>query len=239
MTPMSGPPRTTVSKPILWLLLGVLVVAAGFGISSLPVDEWVQSLRAWIEELGAVGFLAFGMAYVLAAVLLIPVWPLSITGGLVFGLWGFVLVPISATLGASAAFLISRYFARERIQGWLAQRPRYSAVDKAVGEEGWKVVILLRLSPLVPYTLMNYFCGMTQVSFLAYVVATFFGSIPVTAMYVYLGLVGQAVAGGTMGWPQWVLLGVGLLATVGVTVLITRKVRPQLDEADSCQMDEV
>jgi uncharacterized membrane protein YdjX (TVP38/TMEM64 family) len=78
---------------------------------------------------------------------------------------------------------------------------------------------------------MNYFCGMTGVSFAAYLVATVVGTIPVTAMYVYLGFVGQAVASGTMDWPQWALLAVGLVATVGVTILVTRKVRPKLKEA--------
>ena len=207
------------------------MVAAALCGSLLPFEQWVQSFRAWIQGLGTVGFLVFGIAYILAAVLLIPVWPLSITGGLAFGLWGFVLVPISATLGSVAAFLISRYIAREKIRAWLTHQPRYRAVDDVVAEEGWKVVVLLRLSPLVPYNLMNYFCGMTGVSFAAYLVATVAGTIPVTAMYVYLGFVGQAVASGTMGWPQWMLLAVGLAATVGVTILVTRKVRPKLKEA--------
>ena len=221
----------TVSKRPIWLLLGVLLLAAGFAISLLPLEQWAQAVRAWIDGLGALGFIAFGLTYILAAVLLIPVWPLSITGGLAFGIWGFVLVPISATLGASAAFLISRYFARGKIREWLAQRPQYDAIEQAVSEEGWKVIILLRLSPLVPYNLMNYFCGMTGVSFAAYLVATFFGTIPVTAMYVYLGYLGQSVATGSMGWLQWTLLALGLAATVAVTVLITRKVRPKLQTA--------
>jgi uncharacterized membrane protein YdjX (TVP38/TMEM64 family) len=124
-------------------------------------------------------------------------------------------VPISATLGASAAFLVGRYFARGKVREWLVERLRYRAVDKAIGEEGWKVVALLRLSPLVPYNLMNYFCGMTQISLVTYVTAMLLGTIPVPAMYVYMGLVGHAAAGGAIGRPQWVLLGAGLLATVG------------------------
>jgi len=127
--------------------------------------------------------------------------------------------------------VISRYFARARIQEWLAQQPRYRAVDEVIEEEGWKVVILLRLSPLVPYNLMNYFCGITGVSLAGYLGATFFGTVPVTAMYVYLGFVGQAVASGTMSWPQWALLAVGVLATAGVTILVTRRIRPKLKEA--------
>jgi uncharacterized membrane protein YdjX (TVP38/TMEM64 family) len=223
------PTRGGVKRPALWILGGLLVVLFGLGIVLLPLGEWGQSLTTWFERLGAAGPIAFGLAYMLAAILLIPVWPLSITGGLVFGSWGFVIVPIAATLGACAAFLISRYLARGRVRAWLAGRPRYQAVDRAIGEEGWKVVVLLRLSPLVPYNLMNYFCGMTRISCTSYVMATFVGTIPVTAMYVYLGFVGQAVAGGSMAWPQWVLLVVGLAATAAVTVLVTRKVRQRLD----------
>src|SRR5688572_2201192 len=136
---------TKFSKRITWTLLGGLLVAVALCVSLLPFEQWVQSFRAWIQGLGAVGFLAFGMAYILAAVLLIPVWPLSITGGLAFGVWGFVLVPVSATLGSIAAFLISRYVAREKVREWLTHQPRYRAVDEVVAEEGWKVVVLLRL----------------------------------------------------------------------------------------------
>ena len=214
---------------LIWLA-GVFVIAAGLGFSSLPWDEWVQSFRVWIQQLGLIGFLAFSAVYVLAAVLLVPVWPLSISGGLAFGLWGFIWVPVSATLGAAAAFLISRSFAREKVREWLVTHPRFQAVDQAVGEEGWKVVVLLRVSPLVPYNLMNYFCGMSPVAFAPYLMATFVGSIPVTAMYVYLGFIGQAAAGGTLGWPQWTMLMVGLLATAAVTILITNKIRAKVDD---------
>jgi len=216
----------------VWLLAAVLLVIAGYAVSVLPLAEWAQALSSWFEALGAAGFLAFAGAYVVAAVLLIPVWPLSITAGVVFGTLGFILVPVSATLGAAAAFVLSRHFARGNIRDWLARRPHYRAVDQAIAEEGWKVVALLRLSPLVPYNLMNYFCGMTGVTFPIYLLATFLGSVPVTAMYVYLGLVGQAVARGTMGWPQWALLLAGLAATIAVTVLITRRVRLKLRLAD-------
>jgi uncharacterized membrane protein YdjX (TVP38/TMEM64 family) len=172
--------RGIIRRPI-WILGGLFVVLCVSGIALLPLGEWVQSLKSWFDSLGAAGPLAFGLAYLLAAILLIPVWPLSVCGGLVFGIWGFIIVPISATLGACAAFLISRYVARGSVRAWLAQRPRYQAVDRAIGEEGWKVVVLLRVSPLVPYNLMNYFCGMTRISCTSYVLATFVGTIPVAA----------------------------------------------------------
>ncbi len=223
--PQKGFPRVG-----LWLLIGAGVAILAWGASLLPLSQWAEALRSWIEGLGSFGFVAFTAAYVVAAVLLVPVWPLSISGGLLFGLWGFAWVPISATIGAVAAFLISRYLVRGRVREWLTSRPKYQVVDQVVGEEGWKIVVLLRVSPLVPYNLMNYFCGMTQVPFAPYAAATLVGTIPVTAMYVYLGYLGHAAAGGRLGWPQWTLFGLGLAATAGVTILITRRVRHKLNE---------
>ncbi len=214
---------------LLGLLLGALLVGAALVSSLLPLEQWVQSSKAWINGLGAWGFIAFGLAYALAAVLLVPSWPLSIVGGLAFGVWGFVYVPLVATLAASAAFLIGRHLARDKVQKWLAERPQYNAVNRAVADEGWKVVTLLRLSPLVPFNLLNYFCGVAEVSLTAYAAATFVGIIPGTTLYVYLGFIGQAVAtGDTLSWVQWALFGVGLLATASVAVVIGRKVKAKL-----------
>ncbi len=228
--------RNRMSNPVAWLSIGLLLVAAGFASSLLPLEEWIQFLKSWVDGLGAWGYVAFGAAYVVAAVLLVPTWPLSITGGFAFGIWGFIWVPLMATFAACAAFLIGRYWARGTVRNWLDGRPQYRAIDNAIGEEGWKVVILLRLSPLVPFNLMNYFCGVTQVSFPPYAAATLIGTTPVTTLYVYLGFIGKAAASGdTVGWVQWALFGVGLLATLGVTVLIARKVKAKLQEPGSAE----
>jgi uncharacterized membrane protein YdjX (TVP38/TMEM64 family) len=228
MTALVAAVRDRISWPVLWSLGGLLLVCAGFASSLLPWEQWIEGLKDWTTGLGLLGYAAFGFAYVLAAVLLVPTWPLSITGGFAFGILGFVWVPLVATLGACAAFLIGRYWARDTVQNWLRGQPRYEAINAAIAEEGWKVVVLLRLSPLVPFNLMNYFCGATRIPFPAYAAATLIGTTPVTSLYVYLGFLGQAAAGGAVTWAQWVLFGIGLLATIGVTVLIARKVRAKL-----------
>jgi uncharacterized membrane protein YdjX (TVP38/TMEM64 family) len=114
----------------------------------------------------------------------------------------------------------------------IEQRPRFKAVDQAVTENGWKVVMLLRLSPVVPFNLQNYFFGVTDIKFWHYVAATFVGIMPGTALYVYLGAIGAAAGGaGSQGGAfKWTFFGVGLLATIVVTVLITRKAKARLDE---------
>ncbi|MBW3597529.1 MAG: DUF547 domain-containing protein, partial [Planctomycetes bacterium] len=126
--------------------------------------------------------------------------------------------------GAAVAFLIARYLARERVRRYLERSPRLAAVDEAIGQKGWKIVALLRLSPAVPFNLQNYLYGVTAVRFWPYVLASWIAMLPGTFLYVYLGSLGAAAAqegpGASAG--QWAMRIVGLLATVAVTVYITR-----------------
>ncbi len=145
---------------------------------------------------------------------------------------GFPLVVVSATLGATLAFLVARYLVRNKVEGLLKERPKFAAVDKAISEEGWKVVVLLRLNPLVPFNLQNYFYGVTDIKLWHYVPATFFGIMPGTLLYVYLGAAGQAALGGEEGGGggalKWGLFAVGLLATIIVAVFVTKKAKAKL-----------
>lgn len=175
------------------------------------------------------------MIFILATVVLAPDWPLSVLAGLVYGLWGIPVVIAAATIAASLAFLAARHLARERVRRLVVRRPAFAAVDRAVAEEGWKVVVLLRLSPLVPFNLQNYVFGVTGIPFAQYVPATLLGIAPATAVYVTLGMMGKAAAegGGTGGALEWVLLGVGLAASAAVALLIARKARAALAESAS------
>jgi len=142
----------------------------------------------------------------------------------VFGVaLGSVCVSISATLGATAAFLVGRYLARDAIARKIEKNEKFATIDRAVADEGWKIVLLTRLSPVFPFTLLNYAFGLTRVKLSHYVLASWLGMIPGTVMYVYLGSLVNVGAGHrqrTTG--EWVLYGVGLLATVVVTVFVTR-----------------
>ena len=210
------------------LLIGVAVViaiaAAGF---LLPIGEWVKSLEGWIKGLGAFGVVAFVVLYVLATITLVPASAFTILAGLAYGAWGVPLVVVSATIGACLAFLIGRHLARERVKDRVQGNDRLKAVDKAVAQEGWKVVGLLRLSPVFPFGLQNYFFGITEIGFLPYALATFFGIIPGTALYVYLGAIGKAGGGGPA---QWAFLIAGLIATAVVVWLVTRRAKAALED---------
>lgn len=213
-----------------WVLLGTILVAVIVGWFLLPVEEWAKSFNGWIKGLGVWGGVIFAGIYIIATVILAPAAPLTIVAGLAYGVGvGFPLVVVSATLGATLAFLVARYLVRNKVEGLLKERPKFAAVDKAISEEGWKVVVLLRLNPLVPFNLQNYFYGVTDIKLWHYVPATFVGIMPGTLLYVYLGAAGQAALGGEGGGAlKWGLFAVGLLATIIVAVFVTKKAKAKL-----------
>lgn len=215
-----------------WVGLVVLGVALTVAWFLLPVAKWAEALQAWIDHFGRWGPLIFGVIYVIAVVLLMPGSALTLAAGFAYGAWGAPLALIAATIGASLAFLIARYLAREKVCSFIQGRKKLEAVEKAVSEEGWKIVGLVRLSPLVPFNLQNYFFGVTQIPFVHYVAATFVGIIPGTLVNVYVGAIGGMASSGQVGSPlQWGFFVVGLIVSVIVAWMITRKAKQKLSEA--------
>lgn len=217
------------------------VALAGVGIAALLVAAKYFNLQqvfrdalAWISGLGPVGPLIFIALYILACVLLIPGSILTLGAGVVFGVvLGSIVVSIASTIGATCAFLIGRYLARGWVAGRIAGSDKFKAIDEAVGREGWKIVVLTRLSPIFPFNLLNYAFGLTKVSLKHYFFASWLGMIPGTIMFVYIGsLAGDLATLGAGGRArttgEWVLYGAGLLATVVVTVFVTRLARRAL-----------
>jgi uncharacterized membrane protein YdjX (TVP38/TMEM64 family) len=225
--------RVYVKYGLVVLLVAGLVVAARL----VPLASWIETFNARVAGLGVFGLVAFALVYAVATVLLIPGSLLTLAGGATFGLLpGFLSVWSGATLGAALAFLVSRHLARRRVEGWIREKPSFSAIDKAVANQGWKVVLLTRLSPVFPFNFQNYAYGLTSVSFVHYVLASWIGMLPGTFLYVYLGTLGKSgleAASGTegAGTVKLALQIVGLAATVAVTVLITRTARRALKEA--------
>src|ERR1051325_8164445 len=206
----------------------VLYVAAGIGIvlalKYFHVQELLKAALDGIGKLGPWGPVIFIGLYVVATVLFVPGSVLTLGAGAVFGVaLGSVCVSISATLGATAAFLVGRYLARDAIARKIEKNEKFATIDRAVADEGWKIVLLTRLSPVFPFTLLNYAFGLTRVKLSPYVLASWIGMIPGTVMYVYLGSLAKAATGQrTRTTGEWLLYGVGLLAPVVVTVFVTR-----------------
>lgn len=219
-------------KLALWALLAVgLVLAAHY----FDAAARLRSALEGIAGLGAWGPALFALLYVAATVFFLPGAILTVGAGVVFGLVrGFVIVSLSATLGATAAFLVGRYLARAFIAGKVEGHPKFKAIDEAVAREGWKIVGLLRLSPVVPFNVLNYAFGVTRVSLRDYMIASWIGMMPGTLVYVYLGSIAGdlARAGGRASRSpvEWAFYAVGLVATIAVTVFVTRLARRALAE---------
>jgi uncharacterized membrane protein YdjX (TVP38/TMEM64 family) len=145
---------------------------------------------------------------------------------MLYGIWAFPVVLAAAVAAASLAFLIARYLLRQRVRVLLANKRKFAAIDNAVAEEGWKIVFLLRLSPLVPFNVQNYLFGVTGIPFRDYVAATCAGIVPGAALFVYLGTLGRA----SRGPLEWGFFGLGLLATAAVVMRVARKAKAKLAE---------
>ena len=213
-----------------WVPIAVLAVGLFLAWRLLPVAAWLKDFQDWISGLGPFGGVLYGLAYVAAALLFVPGAILTLGAGYLFGIgWGLLIVSLAATATAALAFLIARYAARDRVEKLARKNEKFAAVDRAIGKNGWKVVALLRLSPLIPFSLSNYLYGLTSVRFLPYVVASWAGMLPGTLLYVALGAAGKNVGekGGRSPW-EWVLLAAGLLATVALTVLLARVAKKEL-----------
>jgi uncharacterized membrane protein YdjX (TVP38/TMEM64 family) len=218
--------KTSATSGLRWKWLLYVGVAAVIFIAAkyFHVQEQLKQALAWVGGLGPWGAVVFIAIYIVATVNFIPGSALTLGAGALFGvLWGSVYVSIGSTLGATAAFLVGRYLARDAVARKIGGNKRFAAIDKAVAREGWKIVGLTRLSPVFPFTLLNYAFGLTRVKLRDYVIASWIGMMPGTVMYVYLGSLAKAAAGEhsrTTG--EWVLYGVGLLATIVVTIFVTR-----------------
>jgi uncharacterized membrane protein YdjX (TVP38/TMEM64 family) len=215
-----------------WTLLGVAALGLVVGWRLLPLEEWIAHLQRWVARMGVLGGLAFALLYLAAALLFVPGSLLTIAAGLAFGLsWGVLVVSVASTAAAGAGFLIGRHLARDRVERLARRHEKFAAIDRAIREKGWKVVALLRLSPVVPFSISNYLYGLTAVDFWPYLLASWAAMLPGTVLYVYIGAAGRAAAaGGRHPW-EWALFATGLLATVVVTVWLSRTARRELEAA--------
>ena len=198
------------------------------------IGDLLPRFAEWVSGLGAVGVVVFALAYVLATILFVPGSLLTLAAGALFGVVrGTAIVFVAATAGACAAFLRARYLARDRVARRVQKDPRFAAIDRAIGQAGRKIVVLVRLSPIFPFNLLNYALGLTSVRFVDYLIACV-AMLPGTLLYVYYGRVIGDVAALAAGaradrdLSYYMLLGLGLIATIVATVLIARIAKREL-----------
>jgi uncharacterized membrane protein YdjX (TVP38/TMEM64 family) len=231
-TPLGAAP--THRAFLRWGLVVVAVLVAVAGWRLLEVRAWISAALDWIEDLGIWGPVFYILLYMIFTVCLVPGSPMSLGAGAAFGVVpGTILGSVAATLGATSAFLISRYCARGWVERRIRGKPMYAAVDEAVARDGWKIVLLTRLSPVFPFTILNYAFGLTHVSLRDYVLSSWVGMLPCTAMYAYLGSLARASTSiRDRTTAEWVLYLLGLGATIAVTIGVTRVARTALVRSD-------
>ncbi len=229
---------------VILVLLGVMLFAApaqaqsAANSGSFHPQELLRNALQWVDDLGAIAPIAFMLIYIVATVAFLPGSILTLGAGVLFGIIkGSIYVFFGATIGATLAFLAGRYLARGWISKKIAGNQKFQAIDQAVGKEGLKIVLLTRLSPIFPFNLLNYGLGVTGVSLKDYVLGSV-GMIPGTIMYVYIGsLAGNIATIGGETQPdanpiaQWTIRIIGLIATVAVTLYVTKIARKALDES--------
>ncbi|OGR80353.1 MAG: hypothetical protein A3I11_02750 [Elusimicrobia bacterium RIFCSPLOWO2_02_FULL_39_32] len=226
--------NSTLKGIIVFSAIALLIVAA----NKFNVQELLKNSLDKIQELGILGIGLFILIYLLACVLFLPGSILTLGAGAIFGvIKGSVIVSLSSTLGATCTFLIGRYLVRHWVESKIEGNPKFKAVDEAVAKEGWKIVGLTRLSPIFPFNLLNYAYGVTKVTIRDYILASWIGMMPGTVMYVYIGslagdiaTLGSRATTGAVSSVQWTIRIIGFIATVLVTVYVTRVAKKALNE---------
>lgn len=231
--------KTTLIKVLKFM--GILIAIAGLiiGFQKIGIGDSISQALDWIDGLGAWGAIIFVLIYVAASMALISGAVLTLGAGTIFGVvQGSVLVSIASTTAAAGSFLVGRYLARQWVAKQIEKQPRFVAIDRAVAKEGLKIVGLVRLSPIFPFVFLNYAFGVTQVKFRDYLLASWVGMMPGTVMYVYIGSLGKLAAEGTGDTLRLILNIVGLIATIAVTVYVTKIAQKALKEEIETPLDQ-
>lgn len=200
----------------LGLLAAIIAVFILLMIINSQYDIDLTKAQNFIKSLGVFAPIAFLLVFTLAPVVFIPIIPLSITGGILFGpLMGTIYTVIGSTLGASAAFMVSRYIAKD----WIDQKSHTTVkmVQTRIKDHGWKFIALSRINPLFPFNLQNYAFGITEIPFKTFFITTLLSMIPGAIAYVYLGYTGLQILAD--GYSIFIKIAVSLLFIILVGMI--------------------
>ncbi|KAG6766503.1 hypothetical protein POTOM_030589 [Populus tomentosa] len=220
----------------LYSLCYDLILAVYFDVGKC--GEILKDFLLWVEQdLGPWGPLVLAIAYIPLTILAVPASVLTLGGGYLFGLpVGFVADSIGATVGAGAAFLLGRTIGRSFVVSKLKDYPKFSSVAIAIQKSGFKIVLLLRLVPLLPFNMLNYLLSITPVPIGEYMLASWIGMMPITLALVYIGTTLKDLSDVTHGWSEfsttrWVLIVLGLVVSVVLMFCVTKVAKSALDKA--------
>lgn len=211
--------------PAVKIALGILVLA-GIVIlfRVLPVAAWLTHFKDYVRGLGPIGYVVYGVVYAICVVCFVPASILTLGAGAIFGVvGGTIVVVIGATIGATLAFTLARTVLRRRVEAMTAGNAKFRALDRAITREGPKIVFLVRMAVVFPFTYINYAFGLTGIRTLPYTIATFLGIIPATAAFVYVGAAaGTAASGEQASRIKLIAYIAGAVIALAVSILIGR-----------------
>ena len=218
------------------IFLAGLVLLILVAVILLPVHEWVLIGTKWTNSHPTLAWVVYIAAYTAATILIIPGTILTVTAGFLFGVpIGVALVSVGSLSGASCAFLIGRFLARNWAKSRMRSFQKFKTLDIATRHKGFIIVLLTRLSPLFPFNLLNYAFGLTAVRFRDYVLASWIGMTPAIVLYVSIGSatknVTELASQGTQGQDTQKLLFVaGLIATLLLAAIIMHIATKTVDQ---------
>jgi len=228
---MSDPPRTRKVSPLRPLLLILLLAGVILTVRMLHLDQYLEKerLRQFVAGYGVWGPIIYLAIWTLAPPLFLPGLPITLAGGVLFGpVWGVVYTIFGATAGATLAFLVARYLARDWVASKL-QGTKLMTLDEKVAREGWEIVAFTRIVPIFPFFLLNFAFGLTRIPLWHYVLATFFGMLPVTIAYVYFSANVLDLFKGKFS--KELILGVILLALISLIPFVYKKIKAKRGES--------
>lgn len=201
-----------------------------------PLKDSLISLNQWINENKLLGSFLFVLIYTIAPIFFLPVNIFSVSAGWSFGIfYGVLLVSLAATLSCVVTFLMGRFIFRDWLEKKAEENKKIKAVKKAVNDKGWKIVALSRFSPILPFSILNYSYGASDIPFWQFTLASALAMIPGTCVYVYggtliknLGDYGSSENG--MSVPQMTLFGFGIVATIVLIIYLTKQAKEALSE---------
>ncbi|CAA6654133.1 unnamed protein product [Spirodela intermedia] len=219
-------------------LLLLLLAAITTACITLPVEKILKDFLIWINEnLGPWGPLVLAIAYIPLTILAVPASILTLGGGYLFGLpMGFVADSLGATIGATAAFILGRTIGKSYVLSKLKDYPKFQAVAIAIQRSGFKIVLLLRLVPLLPFNMLNYLLSVTPIGIGEYMMASWLGMMPITLALVYIGTTLKDLSDVTHGWSEfsttrWIIIIAGLVVSAVLMVCVTKVAKAALEKA--------
>lgn len=217
--------------PVAKVLIGLLILLVAIALlRMLPTEAWLAAVQSWVKDLGVTGWVIYALVYAVCCVFFVPATILTLGAGAIFGLAkGTAIVVVGATLGATLSFLLARTVLRKKVESMTSGNAKFRALDRAIEKEGAKIVFLIRLAPIFPFTYINYAFGLTGVKLLPYTMSTMLGIIPGTFAFIYLGFSGAQAAAGEADQTRLVINIAGaiiaLVATIFVARVATRAIR--------------